>query len=91
MPDHVRASDLWTASQADRYDNADDPMFAPALLERTSAFLAGLAGSGRALEFAIGMPPATWLPAAVSSSRSVCPCCDASRPVTNGYHRGDTS
>ena len=54
MPDRAMASDLWTASQADRYDSADDPMFAPDLLERTSAFLADLAGSGRALEFAIG-------------------------------------
>jgi SAM-dependent methyltransferase len=36
------------------YDDESDPMFAPALLDATTGFLAGLAGSGRALELAIG-------------------------------------
>jgi SAM-dependent methyltransferase len=36
------------------YDDESDPMFAPALLDATSGFLAGLAGSGRALELAVG-------------------------------------
>jgi SAM-dependent methyltransferase len=36
------------------YDDESDPMFAPGLLSVTSGFLAGLAGSGRALELAIG-------------------------------------
>ena len=36
------------------YDDESDPMFAPALLAATTGFLAGLAGSGRALELAIG-------------------------------------
>ncbi len=36
------------------YDDESDPMFAPALLEATAAFLAGLAGAGRALELAVG-------------------------------------
>lgn len=47
-------SDLWTSAQASAYDRPDDPMFAPALLEKTSALLAELADGGRALEFAIG-------------------------------------
>jgi SAM-dependent methyltransferase len=48
------SSDLWTADQARAYDSPDDPMFAPALLERTTAFLSDLAGDGPALEFAVG-------------------------------------
>jgi SAM-dependent methyltransferase len=36
------------------YDDPRDPMFDPALLERTTAFLADLAGDGPALELAIG-------------------------------------
>src|SRR4249919_866800 len=36
------------------YDDPSDEMFAPALLDATSAFLADLAGRGRALELAIG-------------------------------------
>jgi SAM-dependent methyltransferase len=47
-------SDLWTADQALTYDSTDDPMFAPELLERTTAFLEGFAGGGRVLEFAVG-------------------------------------
>jgi SAM-dependent methyltransferase len=47
-------SDLWTADQALTYDSPDDPMFAPDLLERTTAFLEELAGDGSALEFAVG-------------------------------------
>ena len=53
MTDEV-PSDLWTSAQAESYDTPNDPMFAPALLERTTSFLAGLADGGRALEFAIG-------------------------------------
>ena len=47
-------SDLWTTAQAEAYDSPDDPRFAPALLERTTAFLAEIAAGGRVLEFAIG-------------------------------------
>jgi SAM-dependent methyltransferase len=47
-------SDLWTADQAQTYDSPDDPMFAPALLERTTAFLKELASDGPVLEFAVG-------------------------------------
>jgi SAM-dependent methyltransferase len=47
-------SDLWTSEQAEVYDDPGSPMFDPALLERTTAFLAGLADDGRVLEFAIG-------------------------------------
>ncbi len=45
----------WFAGEvAATYDDESDPMFAPALLATTSAFLAGLAGTGRALELAVG-------------------------------------
>lgn len=54
MTDGEVPSDLWTHVQADDYDDPGDPMFAPELLEATSRFLADLAGSGDALEFAIG-------------------------------------
>lgn len=54
MTDGEVPSDLWTSAHAAAYDNPDSPMFDPALLERTTAFLAGLADGGRALEFAIG-------------------------------------
>lgn len=47
-------SDLWTVSQAEGYDSADDPMFSEDLLDRTTAFLADLADGGAALEFGIG-------------------------------------
>jgi len=39
---------------AETYDDESDDMFAPALLDATSGFLAGLAGAGRALELAVG-------------------------------------
>ncbi|RKR73400.1 class I SAM-dependent DNA methyltransferase [Frondihabitans australicus] len=54
MSDDAVPSDLWTNVQADTYDNPDDPMFAPALLDATTAFLAEAADGGAALEFAIG-------------------------------------
>jgi SAM-dependent methyltransferase len=54
MTDSEVPSDRWTSAQADAYDDPDDPMFAAALLASTTSFLAGLAGDGRALEFAIG-------------------------------------
>src|SRR5262245_34484367 len=42
------------AAIADTYDDPDDPMNQPAATEPAAEFLAGLAGGGRALEFAIG-------------------------------------
>jgi SAM-dependent methyltransferase len=39
---------------AARYDDSESEMFDPALVEATVDFLAGLAGSGRALELGIG-------------------------------------
>lgn len=48
------SSDVWGAEAAQRYDDPTDPMFDPGLLERTTAFLAELAGDGAALEFAVG-------------------------------------
>ena len=47
-------SDLWTEVQAEHYDEPTDGPFAPETIERTSSFLAELAGTGPALEFAIG-------------------------------------
>lgn len=52
--DSMIPSDLWTARQAADYDSPEDPMFAPEVLDRTTAFLADLADGGAALEFAIG-------------------------------------
>ncbi len=49
MPDVV-----FNAAVAASYDADSPEMFEPALLESTTAFLAGLAGDGPALEFAIG-------------------------------------
>jgi len=54
MIDGEIPSDLWTSAQAAGYDAPDDPMFAPALLDATTSFLAGYASGGRALEFAVG-------------------------------------
>jgi SAM-dependent methyltransferase len=42
------------AAIADTYDDPDDPMNQPAAIDPAAAFLAELAGDGRALEFAIG-------------------------------------
>ena len=47
-------SDLWTETEAEGYDDPDDPRFSPELLERTTRFLADLADGAAALEFAIG-------------------------------------
>ncbi len=44
----------WNERVARVYDTIDAEMFAPDVLEPTVAFLAGLAGDGRALEFAAG-------------------------------------
>ncbi|TDD58763.1 GNAT family N-acetyltransferase [Kribbella antibiotica] len=46
--------DIWTSDVAGRYDDPGDRMFSTALLDATTARLAELAGTGRALEFAIG-------------------------------------
>ncbi|MDR2998647.1 MAG: class I SAM-dependent methyltransferase [Microbacterium sp.] len=54
MSDIEVPSDLWTKATADAYDDPDDPMFAPALLEATTAFLEERAEGRAALEFAIG-------------------------------------
>ncbi len=47
-------SDLWTWAQAESYDDSSDERFSSGILETTTAFLADLAGSGPALELAIG-------------------------------------
>ncbi|MBP2472495.1 SAM-dependent methyltransferase [Crossiella equi] len=49
MPD-----DIWTPEIAARYDTPGTGMFAPDVLDPAVDRLAGLAGDGRALEFAIG-------------------------------------
>ena len=50
----MTSSDLWDDATANRYDEASAEMFAPEVLEPTVQFLARLAGSGRALELAVG-------------------------------------
>ena len=48
------SSDLWDDATASTYDADASAMFAPAVLDPAVALLADLAGSGRALGFAIG-------------------------------------
>jgi SAM-dependent methyltransferase len=50
----VRQEDIWDTETADRYDTPGTGMFAPDVLGPTVDRLAELAGSGRALELAIG-------------------------------------
>lgn len=50
----MTSSDLWDEETAQRYDDGSAEMFAPGVLEPAVDFLARLAGSGPALEFAIG-------------------------------------
>jgi SAM-dependent methyltransferase len=50
----MRNEDLWDAEIAAGYDTPGVGMFAPELLDATTARLAELAGDGAALEFAIG-------------------------------------
>ncbi|MGW7351766.1 class I SAM-dependent DNA methyltransferase [Streptomyces sp. NPDC054784] len=50
----MTSSELWTRETADRYDAEETEMSSAAVLGPTLDFLAGLAGNGRALEFAIG-------------------------------------
>ncbi|WP_103535441.1 class I SAM-dependent methyltransferase [Streptomyces sp. SM11] len=50
----MTSSQLWTRATADRYDAEEAENSSAAALEPALAFLAELAGDGRALEFAIG-------------------------------------
>jgi SAM-dependent methyltransferase len=50
----MTSSDLWTEDDAERYDQASAEMFAPDVLDPAVDFLARLAGSGPALELAVG-------------------------------------
>ncbi|MFJ7270340.1 class I SAM-dependent DNA methyltransferase [Streptomyces sp. NPDC099050] len=50
----MTSSELWTRETADRYDAEEAETSSAAALGPTLAFLAELAGDGRALEFAIG-------------------------------------
>jgi SAM-dependent methyltransferase len=50
----MRQEEIWDAKTAQQYDTPGSGMFAPEVLEPTVDYLAKLAGSGRALEFAIG-------------------------------------
>ncbi|MEU8004270.1 class I SAM-dependent methyltransferase [Catellatospora sp. NPDC049111] len=50
----MTSSDLWDEATAARYDDNSAEMFAPDALDPAVDFLARLAGSGPALEFAIG-------------------------------------
>lgn len=50
----MTSSDVWDEDTAERYDETSAEKFAPAVLDPTVDFLARLAGSGPALEFAVG-------------------------------------
>lgn len=50
----MRQEDIWDAKTAQDYDSPGVGMFSPEVLGPTVERLAGLAGDGRALEFAIG-------------------------------------
>lgn len=50
----MTSSDLWDEDTAERYDEMSAAMFAPAVLDPAVDLLARLAGSGPALELAIG-------------------------------------
>ncbi|MFF5003923.1 class I SAM-dependent DNA methyltransferase [Streptomyces phaeochromogenes] len=50
----MTSSELWTRATAERYDAEENERSSAAFLGPTLAFLADLAGDGRALEFAIG-------------------------------------
>ncbi|MFH9662468.1 class I SAM-dependent DNA methyltransferase [Streptomyces sp. NPDC017248] len=50
----MTSSELWDRATAERYDAEETGMSSAAVLGPTVAFLAELAGDGRALEFAIG-------------------------------------
>lgn len=50
----MSSSEVWDQDTATRYDESSPEMFAPEVLDPTVDFLAGFAGSGAALEFAIG-------------------------------------
>ena len=50
----MTSSDIWDHETAARYDETSAHMFAPETLDPAVALLAGLAGEGAALEFAIG-------------------------------------
>jgi len=50
----MRQEGIWNTETAQRYDTDDRGMFAPEVLGPTVDRLAGLAGSGRPLEFAVG-------------------------------------
>ena len=50
----MTSSDVWDEATAERYDESAAEKFAPEVLEPAVDFLARLAGSGPALELAIG-------------------------------------
>jgi hypothetical protein len=50
----MRQEDIWDHEAAQRYDTPDTGMFSPEVLGPAVDRLAGLAGQGQALEFAIG-------------------------------------
>jgi SAM-dependent methyltransferase len=50
----MQQEDIWDVDTAQRYDTPGTGMFAPEILQPTVDRLAGFAGAGRALEFAIG-------------------------------------
>ncbi len=66
----MTSSEVWDSETAERYDETSAEKFAPDVLDPTVDFLARLAGSGAALEFAIG------------TGRVAIPLADRGVPVT---------
>ncbi|MFL6099487.1 MAG: class I SAM-dependent DNA methyltransferase [Actinomycetales bacterium] len=50
----MTSGDVWDATTAEAYDESSSEMFSPEVLDPTVDFLARLAGSGPALELAVG-------------------------------------
>jgi len=50
----MTSSEVWDEETAERYDATSAEIFAPHVLDPAVDFLARLAGTGRALEFAVG-------------------------------------
>jgi SAM-dependent methyltransferase len=66
----MEQDEIWDATAAAQYDTPGEGMFAPGLLEATTAFLSELAGDGHALELAVG------------TGRVAIPLADRGVPVT---------
>jgi SAM-dependent methyltransferase len=80
----MTSSDLWDEDAAERYDDSSAEMFTPQVLDPAVDFLARLAGSGPALEFAIG----TGRVAIPLAARGICVTgIELSQPMVNQLRR----